>query len=361
MTTWSRPAMYNLLLIGTTCFWSGYGEEISSRHKIHHLRRRARFLPKTLPISGEYVPRFDLAEDSAFMDYRGFFSMPDSPEPSPRPTKSPVKPPTKEDRGLFIQSKCGVTAIERSRDILTELLMVSDALHLSNPETSQFKARDWLDNVDPAIICPENTARIRQRYNVALLYFELGGSEWAACRAEQDINISDDEEDCSGKPFLSEANECEWGGIFCGDDYDSATAEWLDAYYPLEVINLQTNNLKGELYPEFYEFTNLKEVFLNNNNLTGAISNDIGNLKNMNILQLEFNSFEGPVPEEGLFKLDRIAGLSIRGNKLTGSLDSMCNIRDFRRETFESYLALNMEADCLGNPPEVTCSCCTCF
>jgi len=55
------------------------------------------------------------------------------------------------------------------------------------------------------------------------------------------------------------------------------------------------------------------------------------------------------------------AGLSIRGNQLTGSLESLCNARDERRDQFASYLALNLEADCLEDPPEVICSCCTCF
>eukprot|EP00536_Pseudo-nitzschia_multiseries_P006239 jgi/Psemu1/286329/fgenesh1_pg.130_\ len=306
MTKRYLATMYNLLLIGVGCFWNCYGDDHSTKHK--NLRRRARFLPKILPISGgDFMPRFELPEDAEFLEYRGIFSsMSDTPEPSPRPTKPPPKPPTREERDLFIQAKCGVTAIERSRDILTELLMVSDASHLTNPETSQYMAREWLDNIDPAIVCPENTARIRQRYNLALLYYELGGSEWTRCRAEQDSTISNDEEECTGEPFLSEANECEWGGMSCGDVYDSVTAEWLDAYYPLEVMNLQSNNLKGELYYEFYEFTNLKEVFLNNNNLAGTITNEIGNMKNINVLQLEFNSFEGPVPEEGLFKMERL-------------------------------------------------------
>jgi len=298
-------------------------------------------------------------EYDEYMDYRGVFSVSDTIDPNPMPTESPAKPPSRKDRDLVVKNKCGISAIERSRDILTELLTVSDAQHLTNPETSQFKAREWVDNIDSALICPENIDRICQRYKLALLYYELGGSEWTRCRAEQDSTSS--ERECPGKPFLSKGNECEWGGISCGADYDSVTAEWLDAYYPLEVINLQSNNLEGKLYDEFYEFTSLKDLFLNNNNLAGVIDNKIGGFRDMNILQLEFNSFGGSVPETGLFEMERLAGLSIRGNQLTGSLESLCNARDERRDQFASYLALNLEADCLEDPPEVICSCCTCF
>lgn len=56
-----------------------------------------------------------------------------------------------------------------------------------------------------------------------------------------------------------------------------------------------------------------------------------------------------------------VAGLSIQGNNLQGSLEKLCDARDDRRVQFESYLALMVEADCLGKSPEVICSCCTCF
>ena len=56
-----------------------------------------------------------------------------------------------------------------------------------------------------------------------------------------------------------------------------------------------------------------------------------------------------------------LAGLSIQENDLRGSLEDLCDARDDRRAEYESYLALMVEADCLGEPPKVICSCCTCF
>lgn len=105
------------------------------------------------------------------------------PSPTEPPAESPAEPPTREDRDIAIQLKCGMTALERSRDILTELLMVSDSLALVDPDTPQFQARIWLDNIDKALICPENNLRIHQRYRLALLYYQLGGGDWTVCNA----------------------------------------------------------------------------------------------------------------------------------------------------------------------------------
>jgi hypothetical protein len=85
---------------------------------------------------------------------------------------------------MLIQAKCGISSLERSRDILVELLKVAKAPSLVDPATSQYAARDWIDNIDPAIICPENWERVHQRYRLALLYYEMSGGEWMLCESD---------------------------------------------------------------------------------------------------------------------------------------------------------------------------------
>jgi len=259
------------------------------------------------------------------------------PEPTSMPTKSvdnPIaevptpqeEPPTREDRDLLIQTKCDTTAIERSRDILSELLTVSDSSSLINPETSQFKARDWLDNIDSAIICPGESERIHQRYRLALLYYQLGGDQWTRCSSQEkhtssllsltvsskvDDDDDDEEEECPENPWLGAGNECQWYGMSCSGDDATSNDDDDNEYRPLEVLNLQSNNLSGELFDE-------------------------------------------------LVGLEQLVELSIQDNQVVGSLEKLCDVRDNRRLQFESYLTL-VEADCLGESPEVTCSCCTCF
>jgi len=346
----------NILLISSRLPWVCQSDgRVEIKGKI---RRRTRYIPKI----ADRHERFYLISQDSFLTsdqekfFRGIsFSMPDAL------TKFPAKPSAREDRDLLIQNKCGVTAIERSRDILTELLTVSHSSTLINPETSQFKARKWLDEVDPAIICPQNKERIDQRYRLALLYFELGGGSWTRCKALQDVSDSDNEEGCPGTRFLDKTNECEWYGMSCGDNYNDITADWLDAYYPLEVLDLQSNNLVGQLYDEFYDFRNLKEIYLNSNNLSGTINEVIENFEGLKILRLESNKFDGFVPEIGLLTMLQLEELSIHGNNIQGSLQALCDVRDERRLQYFSYLAQMIEADCLGKPPKVLCSCCKCF
>lgn len=394
MTGRSNASICNLLLLGIGFPWSCSGNDVSVHIHGEIRRRRTRYIPK---IAVHNNLNNILLPDEG--DLRGvFFSMSTFPQtnskPDTRPTNttqppaedaveiptlvpsvstsmpigtssyspiSPVQPPTREDRDLLIQTKCGITAIERSRDILAELLTVSTSSSLINPETSQFKARDWLDNIDSAILCPEDSERTHQRYRLALLYYQMGGDQWTRCRAEDDTSSST--EDCSEKPFLDKVNECEWYGMSCGDAYnnnddddeDAVIVDWLDEYYPLEVLNLQSNNLSGQLFDELYGFQNLKKILLdgngkitgsiseqignlvylqemefgdntisgtipdtvygmielsslglNNNRLVGSISDQIGNISNIIVLQLHSNFFDGPIPEEGLLQLEQL-------------------------------------------------------
>ena len=289
----------NLILIGTCLPWGCVGDEAVVVHR--NVRRRTRFIkPRLEAVKGKLMSQVSLFLDDKEFNFRAEFSMPGSP------TMIPVKPPAREGRDTLIQNKCGVTALERSRDILSELLTVSDASALRNPETSQYKAREWLDNIDKAIICSDNTDRIDQRYRLALLYYELGGSTWTRCKADQDVIASSKEEECPGKRFLDMSDECDWYGMKCDESYNVATTEGMDAYYPLEVLNIQSNNVNGELYKEFYGFPSLKQILLSDNSLSGTIDEEIRNFQDVTVLQLDFNSFEGPVPENGLFEMKQL-------------------------------------------------------
>ncbi len=265
------------------------------------MRRRTRFITPGRVNHDKFLSLASLTIDDEedFASRVTLFSMPNNPT-------TPTKPPVREDRDTLIQNKCGVTSIERSRDILTELLTVSDATTLTNPDTSQFKAREWVDKIDPAIICSVSKKRIEQRYRLALLYYELGGSTWLRCKAKEDTTDAIPEDECPGIRFLDKSNECEWYGITCGDSFNVATAEFMDAYYPLEVLDLQSNDLSGKLYEEFYDFTMLKQIFLNDNFLSGTIGDEVGNFKDVTILQLDSNLFEGSVPEQGLLQMERL-------------------------------------------------------
>jgi hypothetical protein len=204
------------------------------------------------------------------------------------------------------------------------LLKVSRAPGLVDPATSQYAARDWIDNVDEAVICPENPERIHQRYRLALLYYEMGGSEWTICDSigiERPRNIYDEtgihaDDFCSGVPFLDKKNECEWYGMSCGDSYTDMEGEWLDTYFPLEVIDLRSGNLDGELFDELYGFEALKELLLSGNQkITGTLSEEVANLASLQSLDLHSTMLSGTVPEQALVKLKQLGRFFVFGTR----------------------------------------------
>ena len=309
----------NILFLGIGFLWSCNGDNddnnnnsnnsnnASSAHvhvKAKNVRRRTRYIPRVvvdLSFNSNYVGMVPLSLQQQDNDNDTpvlleadvnsiFFSMDTSlPEPTSMPTKSvdnpiaevptpPEEPPTREDRDLLIQTKCDTTAIERSRDILSELLTVSDSSSLINPETSQFKARDWLDNIDSAIICPGESERIHQRYRLALLYYQLGGDQWTRCSSQEkhtssllslpvsskvDDDDDDEEEECPENPWLGAGNECQWYGMSCSGDDATSNDDDDNEYRPLEVLNLQSNNLSGELFDELVGLEQLGTLYDN--------------------------------------------------------------------------------------------------
>jgi Leucine-rich repeat (LRR) protein len=266
---------------------------------------------------------------------------------SPTNAPPPAEPPTRDDnRDALIEAKCGVTALERSRDILAELLTVSSSSSLVNPETPQFQGREWIDNIDPAIICPNHSPqRIHQRYRLSLLYYQMGGDDWIQCSAihnnNDNSNVDNDGSNesttivdpasvvptCQGIPFLDERNECEWYGMSCGTDYDQADGdeqkeEEEDLYYPLQELVLPSNNLVGTLFDELYGLDGIQRLNLQGNKqIGGTISDKISELSQLRELDLGGNTLSGSIPDS-LYELPELTALYLNDNILTGSISN---------------------------------------
>lgn len=86
----------------------------------------------------------------------------------------------------------------------------------------------------------------------------------------------------------------------------------------LEILYLDGNYLQGEIPPSLSALNGLQELDLSRNNLTGKIPNFLSYL-NLENLNLSFNSLEGEVPIEGVFK--NKTKISIEGNaRLCGGI-----------------------------------------
>jgi Leucine rich repeat len=220
-------------------------------------------------------------------------------------------------------------------------------------------ASNSTDSVD-ALLLKEHSAEsaiLKQRYGLALLYLSLGG--W---------RIMD-------SVWLGRGNECEWQGVTCNAEAQvsemhlthlALTGELpgvafrhlpaltkldlsnnaLDGLVPLELwtatgnlelldlsgnrfhgtipdaiaylslltsLVLNTNILDGTIPEALYGITSLRELDLNTNAFTGSLSGDIGLLSKLESLAFDNNHFSGPLPS-ALGSLTALKQLSGSGN-----------------------------------------------
>lgn len=80
-------------------------------------------------------------------------------------------------------------------------------------------------------------------------------------------------------------NPCTWFHVTCNNDNS--------------VIRVDLGNaaLSGQLVPQLGQLKNLQYLELYGNNISGSIPSDLGNLTNLVSLDLYLNSFTGPIPE----------------------------------------------------------------
>jgi len=74
-----------------------------------------------------------------------------------------------------------------------------------------------------------------------------------------------------------------WGEVYSVEDTDS--------------LDLSNNQLTGSIPPEIGNLTNLTWLWLNDNQLTGSIPPEIENLTNLDWLDLSNNQLTGEIPE----------------------------------------------------------------
>lgn len=215
-------------------------------------------------------------------------------------TSPPTTSATLAERDEAILEKCGQTALERSRDILSILSFISEPDSLLIVGTPQFEARSWIDDTDAAIICAEESDIIEQRYRAAVVYYALGGGSWS-----------------TSTMWLEESNECEWFGLEC----EGYTRGDVDSYVPITGIVLDENNLAGELPPEIYGLATLERILMEKNEVSGTLSEDISSLAALKELDLDTNSLSGTLPQS-IYDMTEINKIDLDGNRLEGSLSN---------------------------------------
>ncbi len=89
----------------------------------------------------------------------------------------------------------------------------------------------------------------------------------------------------------------------------------------LQLLDLRDNQLTGAIPSELGYLANLQELILSRNQLTGAIPSELGYLANLQELNLNGNQLTGAIPSE-LGYLANLQELNLNGNQLTGAIPS---------------------------------------
>ncbi|KAG5154740.1 hypothetical protein JHK82_012709 [Glycine max] len=100
---------------------------------------------------------------------------------------------------------------------------------------------------------------------------------------------------------------CTWLHVFCNSE-NSVTR-----------VDLGNENLSGQLVPQLGQLPNLEYLELYSNNITGEIPVELGSLTNLVSLDLYLNKITGPIPD-GLANLKKLKSLRLNNNSLSGNI-----------------------------------------
>ena len=148
----------------------------------------------------------------------------------------------------------------------------------------------WLN----AIASHEGTgavcAALSDRDVLEAIYNATGGTNWS-----------------SNRNWLGNTPLAEWHGVH------------VDGQGRVVGLNLSNNNLSGTIPPELGNLANVGWLELGYNNLSGTIPSELGNLASLNSLALGGNNLSGPIPLE-LGNLATLESLQLQSNDLSGPI-----------------------------------------
>lgn len=199
-----------------------------------------------------------------------------------------------------------------NRELVLELLIEEGALNDTSTQnmTSQSchphnQALLWVSDLENHVngSMPTNL-QLLQRYVLAVVYQQLGGSQWKSKNSWLD----------------SKTSECEWEGIVC----NSVTNRIME-------LNLNGNNLKGNLpEQELGTLDGLRRVNMGNNpSLTGALTSELTMLPLLQAVDLSSTGISGSLPTDfGSFLTELHLSSTVLKDALPTELGLIARLRD---------------------------------
>mmetsp|Transcript_27051 Transcript_27051/g.38339 ORF Transcript_27051/g.38339 Transcript_27051/m.38339 type:complete len:306 (+) Transcript_27051:390-1307(+) len=191
----------------------------------------------------------------------------------------------------------------------------------SEPATAPLRALAWIlfdDPLDP----PPDSPWLLQRYALAILYFDLAGPSWN-----------------NHTGWLTARDTCSWHGVYC-NRFKTKIIE----------IDLNHNNLQGQLPAEINLLSSLVGLVLSNNKLSGEFPQlAVGSLPSLTRLFIDSNQFTGSISTD-LRANGVLSTLMAQHNEFQGRWPRTFCTRSGQPEQFSQFAI-----DCEKN----SCQCCT--
>jgi hypothetical protein len=237
--------------------------------------------------------------------------------------------------------------------IPSQLIGITELDTLNDPSSPQARALKWIMDEDAMGLDVEDEGWL-QRYIMAAFYFATGGGDnWKECNAPMDNSqaaIDAANEKCSleatqykigklervygTKAWLSPDPVCEWASVACHDTDDSRKGT-------ISQIEFESNGLVGKLIPELAYLSNLQFLILEKGKLTGSIPPGLGELP-LIMLDLDYNELSGNIPDE-IYDATTLQQIDLNNNKLTGTISP--KIKQLKTLTFFQIDHNDMEGE----------------
>ncbi|CAB9501343.1 Leucine Rich Repeat [Seminavis robusta] len=231
---------------------------------------------------------------------------------------------------------------------------------LQNPGSPQSRAYQWLLDDVLANLTSYSEDRIKQRFALATFFYSTNGHNWTSqirllsnpkngtspspddyFRPEESLawygtapaNKSTPSSAPQGaqqqahpyEPWLSSHHECSWWSLAHINGFSTCRSN--DSAYVS--LDLEGNNLAGQLPPELGLLTTLEGIHLGgidlrgrDSPLNGTIFSQIGQLTNLRELDLGLAHFSGTLPTELALLSNSLQYLAVMRNQLSGSFPS---------------------------------------
>lgn len=153
---------------------------------------------------------------------------------------------------------------------------------LYNVDSPQFKALNWLANIDKSQITDDDP-HVIQRFVLSVLYFSTGGhhtTDFALKRRGGPW--------CNPTNFLSPNHECEWKSSITEGGGRGGGIRRCDADKNVVELTLY-NELAGTIPSELGRLSFLRTLYLGRNNLIGTIPTELGMIRPLASISLQYN------------------------------------------------------------------------